>query len=168
MTRFRRNKDELARGLTPEQAKAGRFRKVEIDFPENRDALIEEACEADDGLPIGGGGYTVKPSGIKNPIPPDSPSGVIALKKGKRGEIVLRIRPAKGVDADYFEFLPKGEVVVEQDQNFYQWVDNHLDKVYDQAGPEKFFQDLLTQGIREILTNVHFTRDIKNGNKTTS
>lgn len=134
MTRFRRSNDEIARGLTPEQA------------------LVERQNS---------GGHTVEPSGIENPVVPDSPSGVVTLKKGKKGEIVLRIRPAKGVDPDYFEFLPNGELTIEQDQNFYQWVDTHLDKIYNDHGPSKFFEDVLTEGIRELITKVHFTKDIK-------
>lgn len=126
MTRFRRTKDELARGITPEQA------------------LVERQNR---------GGHAVEPSGVvilKN-----------ATKGSKNGEIVLRIRPAKGVDPDYFEFLPNGELTIEQDQNFYQWVDTHLDKIYNDHGPSKFFEDVLTEGIRELITKVHFTKDIK-------
>jgi len=137
MTRFRRTKDELSRGLTPEEAHAERVR-------------------------LRGGGHVVISSGIKNPEPPKSPSGVVAFKptRDTKGEVVIRIRPAKGVDDDYFEHLDGKEIVVEQDDKFYSWLDHFAGGVYDQAEKDKLFQDLLDRGIGEIIKNVQFTRDI--------
>lgn len=132
MTRFRRSKDELARGLSPEQAQAER----EAWLANNTEAIAS----------------------VKR--------GVAQAKEGKfatpnsKGEIVLRIRPTKNVDADYFEFLNGKEVVVEQDTDFYKWIDHYLDKVYG-GNAAKLFQAILDQGIGEVITKIHIESDVK-------
>jgi len=135
MTRLRRTKDELARGISAREAEAER-------------------------ILLSGGGHIVIPSGVENPKPPKSPSGVTTRK----GEIIIRIRPAKGVESDYFEHLTGRTIDVEQDDKFYSWLDHYAGKVYDEHGQKKLFQDLLDQGIGELIKNVKFTRDICNGN----
>lgn len=120
MARFRRTKDELARGITPAQAQTERS--------------IHRGIE-------------------------DAKAGRISQKRGN-GEIILRIRPRKGVCNEYFDLLPLKEVILEEDEHFYKWLDHYLSKVYADAGQVKFFTDLLDQGIGGLVTNIHFERDI--------
>ena len=145
--RFRRTRDELARGLTPTQAQEER------------------------AIRLPGEGHVVQDSGIKNPEPPQSASGTQPLKSGgirmskvifakQNGEIVLRIRPGKDVDPDYFEHLKGKEIEVTQDELFYKWIDHYLDKIYDGVGNAKLFQDILDKGIGEVINTVHFEKDI--------
>lgn len=129
MARFRRTKDEVARGLTPAEAEAERTR-------------------------LRGGGHVVVPSGIENPEPPSK-------SVRNKGDIVIRIRPAKGVDIDYFEHLRGREIEVTQDEKFYAWLDHYASKVYDEVGQAKLFQDLLDQGIGELIKHTRLTKDIK-------
>lgn len=131
MTRFRRTKDELARGLSPEQAKVER-----------------EAFQA-------------TPIAVANPPMSAEDAKIVRKVTGKvSGEIVLRIKPGKGVDADYFEFLNGKTIEVEQDNYFYSWLDSLLSGVYAEHGKTKLFTDILSEGIGQTLTTRHFPKDV--------
>lgn len=73
------------------------------------------------------------------------------------GEIIIRIRPAPGVDRDYFEHLPKGEVTVHLDNQAYGWLDVKLGGQYQNETPE-FFRDLLNEGLGELIDHPKFTQ----------
>lgn len=125
MTRFRRTKEEIALGYSPERAME--FRRTGIHEPAGP------------------------------PLEPEVRRKIVAAidkVRGKpTGEVIIRIRPAKGVDADFFEFIKGKEIVVEQDNKFYSWLDHIARRVYDEAGQEKLFQDLLDKGIGEVIKN---------------
>jgi hypothetical protein len=148
--RFRRTKDELARGLSPEQAKAERegFQSsiAVVAAPPMAEEEAEEAYNSAEPIPA-------KKAAIEKIVRK-------ITRKGN-GEIVIRIRPAKGVDSDYFEHLGNREIEVTQDDKFYGWLDHYAGKVYDEHGQAKLFQDLLDSGIGELIKNIHLTKDIK-------
>lgn len=150
MTRFRRTKDELARGLSPEQAKAERDAfQATLSKLASPPMTAEDAQQAyDEAVPV-----PIKKKEIEKIV-----SKVI--RKGT-GEIVIRIRAAKGVDPDYFEFLDGKEVQVEQDEHFYKWVDHLLSHVYNEHGKSKLMTDVLTEGIGGVLTTRQFQKDIR-------
>lgn len=132
MKRFRRTKDEIERGLSPAQAKA------------ERDAF--QAFTAADA---------------QNEAVPLTKKEINKIIRRVTGEIIVRIRPAKGVDSDYFEHLDGKVIVLEEDEHFYKWLDHLLDKVYNEHGPAKLVQDILDQGIGGVITTRQFTKDIK-------
>lgn len=149
MTRFRRTKDEIARGLSPEQAQAERnsFQRTlaSVAMPPLTDEEAQEAYDNADPVPL-------KAKEIEKIVRK-------VTRKGN-GEILLRIRPGKDVDADYFEHLRDRTIEVTQNNHFYQWLDHLLDKVYNDHGQAKLFEDVLTEGIGEVLTTRQFTKDI--------
>jgi len=124
MTRFRRTKDELARGLTPEQAQYERLSAAADKAPSHADHMDLSA-------------RAVK--ALSKPKP-----------EVKSGDIIIRIRPDKTVDKDYFEHLCGKEIDVTQDDHFYKWIDHFLGK--DEELP-KLFQDILDKGIGEVIDN---------------
>jgi hypothetical protein len=150
MTRFRRTKDELTRGLSPEQAQAEREAfKVTLASVAMPPMTADEAQKAyDEAEPV--------------PLSKKEVEKIVrkVTRKGS-GEIILRIKPGKGVDADYFEFLTGKQIEVEQDEHFYKWLDHLAGKVYDQHGQAKLFTDILSEGIGGVLTTRQFTKDIK-------
>jgi len=68
------------------------------------------------------------------------------------GEILIRIRPVKGVSPDYFEHLPSAEIVVEQDDKFYGWLDVMLSGRYT-GTVNAFFAEVLDEGLGEKISN---------------
>ena len=148
--RFRRTKDELARGLTPEQAKAEReaFQATLIAVA-NPPMTMEDAQKAyDEAEPV--------------PLSKKEVEKIVrkVTRKGS-GEIIVRIRPAKGVDADYFEFLTGKQIEVEQDEHWYKWFDHLASKVYDEHGQAKLMTDILSEGIGGVLTTRQKPGDVK-------
>jgi hypothetical protein len=150
MTRFRRTKDELARGLSPEQAKAERDGfKGTLATAAMPPMTADEAQKAyDEAEPV--------------PLSKKEVEKIVrkVTRKGS-GEIVVRIRPAKGVDADYFEFLTGKQLEVEQDEHFYKWFDHLASKVYDEQGQSKLMTDILSEGIGGVLTTRQKPGDVK-------
>lgn len=132
--RFKRTKEEVALGLTPEEALKRRL----AAFGNNaaRNPLQTKADAA---------GYK----------PWDAKEARKSLKLNDNGEIIIRIRPAKGVSPDYFEHLPKTEIVVVEDDKFYGWLDVKLGGQYGNEAA-KFFTDLLDQGIGELIDHPVF------------
>jgi hypothetical protein len=84
-------------------------------------------------------------------------SAIAERRKEYDGEIIIRIRPAVGVDRDYFEHLPKGEVTVHLDNQAYGWLDVKLGGQYQNETPE-FFRDLLNEGLGELIDHPKFTQ----------
>lgn len=157
MTRFRRTKEEIEAGLTPEQAKAKREAAVLAWTPEEKAKLLsivmppmtaEDAQKAyDEAEPV--------------PLSKKEVEKIVrkVTQKGS-GEIIVRIRPAKGVDADYFEHLRDRVIEVTQDEHWYKWFDHLVSKVYNEHGQEKLFEDILSDGIGQVLSTKQFTKDI--------
>jgi hypothetical protein len=76
----------------------------------------------------------------------------------KPGDIVIRIRAGKGVDKDYFEHLPQSEIVVEQDNQFYGWLDVKLGGQHSGEAAE-FFTEVLNQGLGELIDRPKFAAE---------
>lgn len=149
MTRFRRTKYELARGLSPEQAKTERdsFQAtlVAIANPPMTAADAQKAYDEAEPAPIS-----------KKEVE----KMVRKVTRKGSGEIILRIKPGKGVDADYFEFLNGKTIEVEQDNHFYSWLDTLISGAYTEHGKVKLFTDILSEGIGQVLTTRHFPKDV--------
>lgn len=79
--------------------------------------------------------------------------------KEHRGDIVVRIRPAKGVDADYFEHLESAEIVIEADSDFYKWIDHYFSKISNDK--QRVMVELFNRGLDELITHIHFEKDMK-------
>jgi len=129
MARFRRTKAEIAAGLSPDEAQ------------HQRDLLkrgVEQTLE-----------YTDPLNEVSNKLE----------KKNKKGDIVVRIRPAKGVDADYFEHLESDEIVIEADSDFYKWIDHYFSKISNDK--QRIMVELFNRGLDELITHIHFEKDMK-------
>lgn len=105
--RFKRTKEEIALGLSPEEALKRRVNPGIIEAPANRSPKVS-------------------------------------------GDIVIRIRPMTGTDADYFEFVPQSEVVVEVDEHWYKWLDTRATVPYNGDVP-KLIADLINLGMNEVV-----------------
>ena len=72
----------------------------------------------------------------------------------KGGDIVIRIKPDTTVDPDYFDDVPKGEIVVLQDDHFYKWIGTLLGHPY--KSNEELYERILSMGIGEVATDTHY------------
>lgn len=130
--RFKRTKDEVARGLSPEEALAERLAQF---------------------------GSETEISGNSAPEPKRT-------RRSSKGEIVLRIRPKRGVSlADYD--IPEGEFEIEEDQQFYTWLEELHTARYGDHPRALLFQHLLDFGVGELPgelpSEAHVTAFIKHG-----
>ena len=123
--RFKRTKDEKARGLDPEEALLERVK----DLPGNITAFDNE-------------GKMIVPK----------------ARKTHGGEIVIRIKPPKKLDPEYLEHLTNKEIVIEQDDKFYGWLDTKLSAPYN-GDVHKLFQHILDQGLGQVISMYHFEED---------
>jgi hypothetical protein len=134
--RFKRTAEEMKLGLTPEEALQRRLAAFDVK------AVI-----------------------AKMATQPPNPALVRANKRAneavsrmytsdQHGDIVIRIRPAKGVSPDYFEHLPAAEIVVIEDDKFYGWLDVFLSGRYH-GTPSQFFTEALDQGLGELISHPH-------------
>lgn len=121
--RIRRTKEELAAGLSIEEAKKLREEK-----------------------------------GLKTPV---KTSGSLRLAKAGDGEIVIRIRPEKGMEFNPEWRLPDGEFVIEQDRKFYAWLDELLSVAYTNASPETLIRHLIHKGHEELVVGMSLPEDVE-------
>lgn len=126
--RFKRTKEEMILGLSQEEALRCRLAKFQSNPP--LQTLVDANKRAQE-----------------------------RVKKtfAGSGEIIVRIRPAPGVDRDYFEYLPKGEVIVHLDNKVYGWFDVKLGGQFSGEAAE-FFQFLLENGLGEAIDHPKFTK----------
>jgi len=134
--RFKRTKEEMALGLSPDEALQRRldpFRGQE--------------------LPSGAVGSTDTAVGQKPKV---------RASTSRKGDIVLRIRPAVGVDSAYFERIPQDgrdrEIIL--DEKWYSWLDNKLDCPYN-GDVALLLDHILNLGMGEVITRIQFPDDLK-------
>jgi hypothetical protein len=127
--RFKRTKEEMALDISPEEALKRRLAAFQATPPFQ--TLVDANKRAQEQV-----------------------KKVFTASAGS-GEIVIRIRPAKGVDKDYLERLPKTEIVLEQDNFFYGRMDDKLAGLYD-GETQQFFTDLIEGGMGELIDHPKF------------
>jgi hypothetical protein len=125
--RFKRTKEEMDLGLSPEEALDRRLAAFGNPLQE---APIE----------------TVDP----RPRP----------RRRSGGEIIVKIRPDRNVDADYFEDLPSGTLEVTLDNHWYSWLATRAQQPYENDH-QKLLTHILALGIGEVLTKIQFEKDLK-------
>lgn len=141
--RFKRTKQEMQLGLSPEDALKRRlvvFEKQPSEEWLRKMADAEAKCE---GVSVGG--LAVDLGMYK------SDTAVLV----KPGDIVIRIRAGKGVDKDYFEHLPSHEVTVELDNQAYGWLDVKLGGQYSGEAAD-FFKFIFENGLGEAIDHPKF------------
>jgi hypothetical protein len=86
-----------------------------------------------------------------NDLPAGAVGSVDNLPRPRGGDIVIRIKPAAGVDRDYFERLPRKEIEIALDNSWYGWYDELTAARYD-GKLKLLFQHMLDLGIGEVIT----------------
>jgi len=133
--RFRRTKEEISLGLSPEEALQSRLRGGPQNFQNDGTSPKANIRET---------------KTTKGPRPSTS----------RKSDIIIRIRPAAGTDADYFEDLPDTEIEIVEDEKFYSWLDVRLKAPYD-GDVQRLLRDILDLGIGEVITKKHFPEDLE-------
>lgn len=128
--RFKRTAEEMAMDLSPEQALKQRLAAFGSKPITN---VLQAKADA----------ASYKPWDVQ--------AARKSLKLDGNGEIIIRIRPAKGVSPDYFEHLPKAEILVVEDDKFYGWLDVMLSGRYTGTVNE-FFAEVLDEGLGEKIS----------------
>ena len=115
--RFKRSKEEMALGLSPEDALVRRLKLA------NGEVVIDSNPCLDIELP---------------------------KAKPRRGDIVIHLRPAKGVDADYFEHVPQTPIEIVVDEKWYSWFDTRAITPYD-GDVQRLLAAIFDRGMNEIV-----------------
>lgn len=142
--RFKRTVDEVLARLTPEQALKRRLAAFDPNWLDKNPvakASMERGLEQAKARQFTDGPVSFRPDRAVLVQP---------------GDIVIRIRAGKGVDKNYFEHLPQSEIVVEENNLFYGWLDVKLGGQY-KGDARKFFQNLLNEGLGELIDHPKFT-----------
>lgn len=136
--RFKRTKDEMERGLSPEKALAERLKDV-----------LEGTSQTE--------GYARE---VRR-------QAARSYRSRASREIVIRIVPAEGVEWDPEWTMPitsdQGEIVVQEDEKFYGWVDTKLTGPYaerDDPGGD-LIRHIVDLGLGEVIVNLQFAKDIE-------
>lgn len=103
--RFKRTKEEMALGLSPQEALD---RRLAESMSGDRSALIEAAAKVDDGNVTAGGG-----------------------RRSGKSKITIEIIAKPGTDSTYFERLPSSTIRVQMNEKWYAWFDNLSEILYD-------------------------------------
>lgn len=135
--RFKRTKEEMSLGLSPERALQRRLENLRGPQSEHKD---EQPTQ----------------EGNRKQLLTQSPR---RASKSRKGDITIRIRPAAGVDTDYFERLRDRPVEIVLDEKWYSWVDTKLASPYD-GDIEMLLQHILDLGIGEVITEKNFPEDL--------
>lgn len=136
--RFKRTAEEMAMDLTPEQALKRRLAAFDPNWLD-KNPVAKASVER----------------GLEQAKARQFTDGPVGFRPVQPGDIVIRIRAAKGVDKDYLSRLPTTEIVVEQDNFFYGRVDDKLAGLYE-GETDKFFQDLIESGMGELIDHPAF------------
>lgn len=162
--RFRRTKEEIALGLSPEQALTQRLAADGVVTNEPSRPIL--------GLKMpkvvkdtGQARYAVSPK--TNPCLeielPGSLLGPATHRKARhvarKGDIVIRIQPEKGVDADYFEQVPTEPIVIDLNNSWYSWFDTKAVVPYN-GDVAMMLKHILEKGIGEVLIHFNTQEDI--------
>lgn len=127
--RFKRTKDEMERGLTPEEALQERLDL----FRGGR--KVNKKTTANDKFKV-----VLK----HGPRPSTS----------RKGDIVIRIRPQAGVDPEYFERLSGRELEVVLNEKWYGWVDTKLEVPYN-GDDLRLMKHVLELGLGEVIVTLN-------------
>lgn len=133
--RFKRTKDEMERGLSPDEALKERL----AAFSQTQGYL--------DIISQGGGAMAAKATRRR-------------LSASRKGDITIRIRPEAGIDAEYFEKLTGQDVEIVLDEKWYGWLDNKLDCPYN-GDITRLLKHILDMGIGEVITQIQFPPDLE-------
>jgi hypothetical protein len=132
--RFKRTKEEMDLGLSPEDALQRRLEQERGGPKSNLNGESNKSRET-------------KPN--RTPRPSTS----------KRGDITIRIRPQAGIDSDYFEFVPDEPIEIVLDEKWFSWYHTRGEMPY--AGNiQLLLEDILNLGIGEVATQKNFPDDI--------
>lgn len=142
--RFKRTKEEMLLGLTPEQGLERRLTMA-------RGEQVPEALKR---------GIAQAKAGQLN----DGPTSLRA-STSRSGDIV--IRPAAGTDSDYFQRVPQEPVEIVLDQQWYAWFDSLAESPF-QGDVGKLLRFILDQGIGEVLTKFQYITDVEAFEKHTT
>lgn len=130
--RFKRTKEEMALGLSPEEALERRL-ATEGGKPSHKNETGQAS--------VGGG--------LKR--------GDLSIVLG---DTKLNLRPAAKTDTDYFEHIPGKKLEIVLDQNWYAWYDTLMSGPFE-GDAHKLMKFILEQGIGEVLTKFHFAVDVE-------
>jgi len=137
--RFKRTKEEMNAGLSPEDALTLRIKM----------ALGEEVPEALKR------GIEQAKAGQLN----DGPKSLRA-STSRQGDIALQLRPAAKTPSDYFEFVPGESVELVLEESWYAWFDTLAGGPFE-GNTTKLLQYILNMGIGTVITKIHFPADIE-------
>lgn len=99
--RFKRTKEDMALGLTPEEALQKRLKELKGEPQSN----------------IKGETNTRRHEQNKG--------------SRRSGEIIVRITPSPNVSSEYFEHCPRGEIKLSLDEKWYGWFDTQVSGPYE-------------------------------------
>lgn len=129
--RFKRTKEEMALGLSPQEALQERLKALQVG------AVVE----------------TVQKKYRETARQHSNTSA---------GEITIKIRPAAGVPAEYFERIGNKIVTMELCDKAYGWLDTKLQSPYDND-IGRLMEDVIDKGLDEVITHMNFPEDLKEG-----
>lgn len=141
--RFKRTAEEMAMDLSPEQALKRRLAAFDPNWLDKNPVAKASVMQGIEQAKARQ--FTDGPVGFR-------PDRAVLVQPG---DIVIRIRAAKGVDKDYLSRLPTTEIVIEQDNFFYGRMDDKLAGLYE-GETGKFFQDLIESGMGELIDHPAF------------
>lgn len=84
-------------------------------------------------------------------LPPIDKIRASTTPKARNGNIVIHLRPAKGVDADYFEHVPAVPVQIILDEHWYKWFDNRSVMPYD-GDTQRLLTAIFDRGMNEVVS----------------
>lgn len=146
--RLKRTAEEMNLGLSPEDALKRRLAAFDPNWLEKNAAAWQSVqtglAQAQSGQLSDGPSVLAEANTRAN--------ATIKRETYGTGEILIRIRPTKNVPGDYFEHLPKAEIIVTEDDKFYGWLDVFLSGRYN-GTPAEFFTEALDQGIGELISH---------------
>lgn len=139
--RFKRTKEEMDLGLSPEEALKRRL----------ADTLGEAVPEAvHRGIAQAKAGKLTDGPTMTQP----------RASTSRAGDMTIKIRPAAKTDADYFEHVPGKPFEIVLDQSWYAWYDTLVGGPFE-GDSNKLMKFILDQGIGAVLTKIHFPSDIE-------
>lgn len=136
--RFKRTKEEMSLGLSPEEALKRRIQQLETGLSNESFKSLER------GLDDAKNGRT-------------APLRETSKHSTKSGDLI--IRPEKGVSSDYFEHMPDTILEIRLDSQWYGWWDTLMSGPFD-GNAQKLIQYIMNFGIGEVHTKFHFPADI--------
>lgn len=131
--RFKRTKEEMALGLSPQEALD---RRLAESLSGDRSALVEAAVRADDGNVTAGGG-----------------------RRSGKSKITIEILAKPGTDTDYFEHVPGNTVTVTMNEKWYAWFDNLSQVPYD-GDVARLIRHIVDAGLNTLIAESAFRENL--------